>query len=107
MAQRLRDAPTEPLSLDDVAKLAKVARSTIYLVFGSRAGLFDAFADDLWARTGLPALTEAVQHPRCPRAPARRGRRGGRMFAADRAIYRVLHSMGQLDPDAVGGASRR
>ena len=35
---------------------AKVARSTIYVVFGSRAGLFDAFAKDLWDRTGLPAI---------------------------------------------------
>ena len=102
--QRLRQAPTEPLSLDEVARLAKVARSTIYLVFGSRAGLFDAFADDLWARTGLSALTEAVQAP-----DARDHLRGGfaaatRMFAADQAIYRVLYSMGQLDQAAVGGA---
>ena len=103
MAQRLRQAPTEPLSLDEVARLAKVARSTIYLVFGSRAKLFDAFADDLWARTGLPALTKAVSA-----SDAREHLRGGiaastRMYAADRAIYRVLSSMGQLDPSAVGG----
>ncbi|HWM23145.1 MAG TPA: TetR/AcrR family transcriptional regulator [Ilumatobacteraceae bacterium] len=104
VAQRLREAPTEPVSLDQVARLARVVRSTIYLVFGSRAGLFDAFTDDLWARTGLPALTEAVAHP-----DAREHLRGGiaagtRMYAADRDIYRVLHSMAQLDPDSVGGA---
>ena len=104
VAQRLRDAPTEPVSLDQVAQLAKVARSTIYLVFGSRAGLFDAFTDDLWARTGLPALTQAVAHP-----DAREHLRGGiaaasRMYAADRDIYRVLFSMARLDPDSVGGA---
>jgi AcrR family transcriptional regulator len=104
VAQRLRDAPTEPVSLEEVARIAKVARSTIYLTFGSRAGLFDAFTEDLWARTGLPALTEAVQHP-----DARQLLRGGvraacRMYAADRDIYRVLYSMAQLDPDSVGGA---
>jgi AcrR family transcriptional regulator len=105
--QRLRDAPTEPVSLDQVAALARVARSTIYLVFGSRAGLFDAFTEDLWARTGLGALTEAVAVP-----DAREHLRGGiaaanRMYAAERDIYRVLHSMAQLDPDSVGGAVRK
>jgi AcrR family transcriptional regulator len=101
---RLRKAPTEPVSLDDVARSAGVARSTIYAVFGSRAGLFDAFVVDLWARTGLPALTEAVANP-----DARQHLRTGitaacRMYAVDRDIYRVLHSMAQLDPASVGGA---
>src|SRR5688500_5365748 len=80
--QRLRDAPTEPLSLDKVAQGARVARSTIYKVFGSRTGLLDAFADDLWARSGLGELTEAVAHD-----DVREHLRGGiaaasRMFAA-------------------------
>ncbi|HEX6236947.1 MAG TPA: helix-turn-helix domain-containing protein [Acidimicrobiales bacterium] len=102
--RQLRNAPGEPASLDAVARRAKVARSTIYLIFGSKAGLFDALAEDLWARTGLPALTEAVGHP-----DAREHLRGGiaaasAMYAADRQLYRVLHSMAQLDPDAVGGA---
>jgi AcrR family transcriptional regulator len=104
VSQRLREAPTEPLSLDQVAHLAKVARSTIYVVFGSRAGLFDAFAEDLWARTGIAELTRAVGS-----SDARTHLRGGvlaasRMYARDRDIYRVLHSMGQLDPESVGGA---
>jgi AcrR family transcriptional regulator len=104
VAQRLREAPTEPVSLEKVARLAKVARSTIYLVFGSRAGLFDAFVDDLWARTGLASLTEAVASPDA-RSHLRRGlAAASRMLAADRDIYRVLHSMAQLDPESVGGA---
>jgi AcrR family transcriptional regulator len=105
--QRLREAPTEPVSLDQVAGLARVARSTIYLVFGSRSGLFDAFAEDLWSRTGIAALTEAVAVP-----DARQHLRGGiaaacKMYAAERDLYRVLHSMAQLDPDSVGGAVQK
>jgi AcrR family transcriptional regulator len=102
VAACLRQAPTVPVSLDEVARRAKVARSTIYLVFGSRAGLFDAFAEDLFVRAGLPALTEAVANP-----DAREHLRGSvaaatKMLAAERDIYRVLVSMSQLDQDSMG-----
>ncbi len=107
VAQRLRDAPTEPVSLDQVASLARVARSTIYLIFGSRAGLFDAFTEDLADRTGLARLTEAVGNP-----DARRHLRDGiaagyRMYAGDVVVYRVLFSMNHLDPASLGGAVER
>lgn len=101
--QRLRDAPTESLSLDQVAELARVARSTIYTVFGSRSGLFDAFADDLWTRSGLPALAAAVAQSE-PREHLRDGiTAASRMFAAERDVFRVLFSMAQLEPGSVGG----
>jgi AcrR family transcriptional regulator len=107
VAQRLRDAPTEPVSLDQVASLARVARSTIYLIFGSRAGLFDAFTEDLAERTGLAGLTEAVANP-----DARQHLREGiaaanRMYAEDVVVYRVLFSMNHLDPASLGGAVER
>jgi AcrR family transcriptional regulator len=104
VSQRLREAPTEPLSLDQVARLAKVARSTIYTMFGSRAGLFDAYARDLWTRTGIAELTQAVASSDA-RTHLREGlAAASRMLARDRDIYRVLHSMAQLDPESVGGA---
>jgi AcrR family transcriptional regulator len=103
VAQRFRDAPTEPLSLDQVARLARVARSTIYLVFGSRAGLLHAFANDLWERGGLADLTRAVEH-RDAREHLRGGFRAGmQLYVEDRDVYRVLFSMSQLDPDADEG----
>ena len=107
VADRLRSAPTEPINLEQIAQTARVSRSTIYLVFGSRAGLFDAFVEDLWARTGLPALTKAVSAPDV-REHLRAGlAAASRMYAADRDIYRVLYSMAQVDRAAVGTAVAR
>jgi AcrR family transcriptional regulator len=105
--RHLRDSPTEPVSLDAVARDAGVARSTIYLVFASRAGLFDALVDDLWQRTGLSELTTTVAH-----ADAREHLRGGiraanAMYAADRDVYRVLFSMAPLEPTSFGDAITR
>ena len=105
--ERLRDTPTQPLSLDRVAEQARVSRSTVYTVFGSRTGLFDAFADDLWARSGLPELADAVAHP-----DVRQHLRGGiaasaRMYAAECDVFRVLFSMARLDPRSVGGTVDR
>jgi AcrR family transcriptional regulator len=104
---RLREAPTEPVSLDEVAKLARVARSTVYLVFGSRAGLFDALATELWERSGLRHLTEAAADPDA-REHLRGGLRAGvEIFAAIRDVAASLFSMSALDPDSVGGAMAR
>jgi AcrR family transcriptional regulator len=106
-SDRLREAPSQPLNVDRVARTAGVARSTVYLVFGSRAGLFDALREDLVERSGLARLIEAVQHPDA-REHLRGGiRAGAEMFAADRDLFRALTSMSALDDEAVGGAMRR
>ena len=105
--QRLRQTPTRPLSVDEVARSARVARSTVYLVFGSRAGLFDALADDLLRRTRFDRVVQAVAHPDA-REHLRGGIRAGvAMFAADRDVRRALSSMAQLDQETLGGAVRR
>jgi AcrR family transcriptional regulator len=105
--QRLHDAPTTPVSVEQVARAAGVSRSTVYLVFGSRAGLFDALTEDLWQRAGFQQVMDAVADP-----DARRHLRGGiaggvRVFAAHRDVFRALFSMAELDADAVGGAIAR
>ena len=105
--QRLEEAPSQAVSIDQVARIAKVARSTVYLIFGSRAGLFDAVADDLLERGGFDRIVQAVAHPD-PRETVREGIRGStHMFAAHRDVFRALISMAQLDPDAVGGTMQR
>ena len=101
---QLRASPTAPLSLDHVARVAGVARSTLYVIFGSRGGLFDAFAKDLAARSGLAQLTEAVAHPDA-REHLRQGlRAGAAMFEADLDVWRALDAMARLDPESVGSA---
>ncbi len=107
LEKRLREAPTQPVSLDEIAQRAEVARTTVYLVFGSRAGLFDALATDLWARAGLANLTEAVAHPDA-REHLRGGMRAGvAIYAAIRDVAHALFSMSALDPESVGGAMAR
>jgi AcrR family transcriptional regulator len=107
VAERLRAAPAEPVSLDRVARMAGVSRSTIYLVFGSRAGLFDALGDDVLRRAGYAELLEAVADPD-PRAGLGAALRAGvAMFATERDVARALFSMAQLDHEAVGGVIAR
>jgi AcrR family transcriptional regulator len=107
VAQRLREAPTEQLSLDKVARIAGVSRSTIYVDFGSRAGLFDAFVADLSERTGIGELTAAVGADD-PRTHLREAiAAASRMKARDLDIYRVLHAMDRLDPTSAAEAVRR
>ncbi|TDE47933.1 TetR/AcrR family transcriptional regulator [Nonomuraea mesophila] len=105
--QRLREAPSEPVSIDRIARMARVARPTVYLVFGSRAGLFDAVGADLLQRGGFDRMLQASAHP-----DAREALRGSihaivEMYAAHRDVLRVLASMALLDAAAVGGAVQR
>jgi AcrR family transcriptional regulator len=104
---QLRDAPAQPVSVERIARTAGVARSTVYAIFGSRAGLFDAFAADVLERGGFRRVLDAVADPD-PRVTLRAGIAGGvHTFAAHRDVFRALVSMAELDPDAVGGAMQR
>ena len=107
LEERLREEPAQPVSVEQVARRARVSRSTVYLIFGSRAGLFDAFADDLFERAGRQHLVDAVAHPDA-REHLRGGLRAGvEMFAQVRDVARVLFSMAALDDEAEGGAIGR
>jgi AcrR family transcriptional regulator len=105
--ERLREAPTEPIAIDRVARIAGVARSTVYAIFGSRSGLFDAVGRELAARSGYALLVDAKHQPDA-RDHLRAGfRAASEMLAANRDIYRALRSMARLDEQAVGGVVRR
>jgi len=107
VVERLRVAPTEPVAVETIAATAGVARSTVYAVFGSRAGLFDAVGAQLHERAGYARLVEA-SHQDDARTALRDGlRAASTMLAADRDIWRALRSMAQLDHEAVGGSVQR
>jgi len=103
----LRVAPAEPIVIDSIARTAGVARSTVYAIFGSRAGLFDALGRELAARSGYARLVDAKHQPDA-RDHLRAGfRAASEMLAANRDVYRALRSMAQLDEQAVGGVVTR
>jgi AcrR family transcriptional regulator len=103
----LRSSPGEPLPVDRIAERAGVARSTVYAIFGSRAGLFDAVAADVLEHDAYDRLLEAKFEPDA-REHLRAGfRHGTEMLARDRDLVRTLFSMAPLDPDGVGAAVRR
>src|SRR3712207_2647054 len=105
--QWLREAPAEAVSVDQVARIAGVARSTVYVIFSSRAGLFDAVGQDLMTSADFERIVAAVAHDNA-RVHLREGVLAtADLYAAHRDVLRPLYSMALLDPDAVGGAVQR
>jgi AcrR family transcriptional regulator len=103
MADGLREAPAEALSVDRVAQLAGVARSTVYVIFGSRSGLFQALAEYLFERAGFAQLLDALRAPDARDALRNALRATVRIYAEERDLARALWSMSTLDPDLVAG----
>lgn len=98
---RLRAAPTEPLSIDRVAQAAGVARSTVYLVFGDKAGLFEALGQDMLVRTGFQRIVDAVALPDAREAVLEALRAAASVYASERDVSRTIYSMWSLDPESV------
>ncbi|MGE4178065.1 MAG: TetR/AcrR family transcriptional regulator [Thermoleophilia bacterium] len=100
--ERLREAPDRPVSVDEVARRAKVARSTVYLAFGSRTGLFDALTDHLLRGEGFDRIVASVRHPDVLEAMRGALAGGVAQYAAHQDVFRVLVAMARLDPEGVG-----
>lgn len=105
--ERLSQAPAEQVNIEDVAHRAGVVRSTVYAVFGSKAGLFDAFGADVLRRGGFAALLAAAEHSDAREAMRGTIRGAVRMYSSHRDVLRALYSMARIAPDAVGGAVDR
>jgi AcrR family transcriptional regulator len=96
----LASEPLPRVTLDAVARRAGAARSTVYVMFGSRAGLFDAVARRLLERIGFDRLVAAVAAPDPLDALRQAMHESVRLYAEQRDAARALWSWADLDMDA-------
>jgi AcrR family transcriptional regulator len=107
--QRILDAaratldrgPLGALKVDEVARTAGVSRSTVYLLYGSRAGLFDALARYLRDAAGFERLVVSSRLPDALEAYRTSARVAIRMYARMPDLARALFTLAAIDPDAV------
>jgi AcrR family transcriptional regulator len=97
----LEHSPLGALSVDEVARAAGVARSTVYVLYGSRSGLFSALAYHLRDGAGFERLVTAYRQPDALRAFRDAQRESMRVYAAMPELARALFSLAAIDPDAV------
>ncbi len=107
LRERMTRDPSGGISLEAVAEEAGVARSTVYAIFGSRAGLFDALASHLVGRAEYERLLEVTRGPD-PTVALREGIRAGvDLFVSEYEVNRALYSLARLGDEAVAAAIGR
>lgn len=92
--------PAQGINVDRIAREAGVARSTVYVAFESRTGLFRALARDFLDQQGFDRLVAAASQPDAREALLGSLREGIRLYAGGRDLGRALFSLSLLDPDA-------
>ena len=102
----LRAGPLGAVRIDEVAREAGVARSTVYVLFGSPSGLFDALAIDLLERAGFDRLGAAFQLPNAREALFESFRAGAEIYANEPDLTRSIVTLAATDPDAAAAVRR-
>ncbi len=97
----LERGPLGALKVEEVAQAAGVSRSTVYLLYGSRAGLFDALGRHLRDEAGMERLMVAFALPDALAAFRAAQRAAVGMYATVPALARALFTLAAIDPDAV------
>lgn len=86
-------------SIDAVARLADVARMTVYHQFGSKIGLLEALCDSLASSGGIEQLASVFRRPEPLAALDELIKVFGHFWQSDRLVTRRLRGLALLDPD--------
>ena len=97
----LERGPSGALRVDEVARAAGVSRSTVYVLYGSRAGLFDALGRHLRLEAGFDDLIREFRRPDALEAMRGSQRAAVRMYAKMPELARAMFTLAAVDPDAV------
>lgn len=102
----LMEAPLVAIHLETVASRARVARSTIYTLFGSRLGLFEALAQDFRERGGFGAIQAAFTLPDAREILRHSLGAAVQLYVKEGRLWRALQLQALIDPDAAMLTSR-
>ena len=103
--ESLERGPVGALRVDEVARAAGVSRSTVYVLYGSRAGLFDALGRFLRDEAGFDELLAASQLPDALENLRTSQRAAVRMYAKVPDLARALFTLAAIDPDGVAAVA--
>ena len=102
----LRSGSPTAMKVDEIAREAGVARSTVYVLFGSRAGLFDALATDLMVRGGFDRIASTFRLPDARAALLESLEAGVEVYASEPDLARSILTLAATDPDATAAVRR-
>ncbi|HEY6407277.1 MAG TPA: hypothetical protein VIY29_07410, partial [Ktedonobacteraceae bacterium] len=94
------------INLETVAERAGVVRSTIYTIFGSRLGLFEAIAQDFRDRGGFQAIQDAFTLPDAHDILRHSLAAAVHLYVNEGRLWRALQLQAVIDPDAATLTSR-
>jgi AcrR family transcriptional regulator len=97
----LHELPVQNLSLNQIARRADVARTTIHLAFGSRESFFRALTRDLFSRARFEDVLGALHETDARAALETWLRELVRFYAQEHTAHRALVSLMHMDPDAM------
>jgi len=86
-------------TLDAVAKVAGVTRTTVYNQFQSKSGLLEAVCDDIAAQGGIQNIEDILGEPDPINALRRYIAAFVKLYSTDRLLFRRLFALAALDPD--------